>query len=132
LFVFLTDEPNAAGNHHIEVTLDKEHVAKSPYDVRVDPGAFAGSSLIEKVETSCFCLCVCFLLVFFFEYTFLVRTKDRNGKNLPKGGESKNFTVEFEGPAKVEHQFEDLGNGTYLVCVGFLMCFLINVFFFSS
>ena len=70
-------EPNAAGNVHIEVTLDKEHVKNSPLDVRVDAGAFPGNSLIEQ-------------------YTFLVRTKDRNGKNLPKGGESKNFQVNQE------------------------------------
>lgn len=76
-------EPNSAGNYHIEVTLDKEHVKNSPIDVRIEAGAFAGNSLIEQ-------------------YTFLVRTKDRNGKNLPKGGESKNFHVSFEGPAKVQ------------------------------
>ncbi len=89
-------EPTAAGNHHIEVTLEKEHVANSPYDIRVDAGAYAPNSFIER-------------------YSFVVRTKTREGKNKPVGGEEKNFKVDFEGPGKVAHTFEDIGDGTYVV-----------------
>ncbi len=89
-------EPNAAGNHHIEVTYEDEHVANSPYDVRVDNGAYARNTLIES-------------------YSFVVRTKDRENRNLTAGGESKNFSVTLEGPGSPQAQLDDLNDGAYRV-----------------
>lgn len=89
-------EPNAAGNHHIEVTYEDEHVANSPYDVRVASGAYARNTLIES-------------------YSFVVRTKDRENRNLQAGGEAHNFAVTLEGPGSPQAQLDDLGDGAYRV-----------------
>lgn len=92
-------EPNAPGNYHIEVLYEDQHVANSPYDVRVDAGAFARNCIIES-------------------YSFVVRTKDREGNNLPAGGEKDNFSVTVDGPAKVDVQLDDLqGMQELCVCV---------------
>jgi len=89
-------EPTAHGNHHIEVTLEKEHVADSPYDIRVDEGAYARNSLIEQ-------------------YSFVVRTKTRENNNKKAGGEGDNFKVWIEGQGNPKHNFVDNGEGSYTV-----------------
>merc|ERR1711991_197014 len=89
-------EPTSAGNHHIEVTLDKEHVADSPYDIRVDEGAYARNTLIER-------------------YSFVVRTKTRKNTDKAVGGETGTFKVWIEGPGSPEHDFVDNGEGSYTV-----------------
>lgn len=89
-------EPNCPGNYHIEVTFEDEHVANSPYDVRIDAGAYAKNTLIES-------------------YSFVVRTKTRENENKPVGGESKNFSVTIEGPGAPVPELEDLNDGAYRV-----------------
>lgn len=52
---------------------------------------------------------------FFFFYSFVVRTKTRENKNKPTGGEKDNFAVTIEGPGQVHPQFDDNGDGSYVV-----------------
>ena len=90
-------EPTKYGNHHIEVTLEDEHCANSPWDIRVDAGAYFGNSCIEK-------------------FTFVVRTKTRDNENKTTGGELEHFSVTIDGPGeKVEAKVQDIGDGTYIV-----------------
>ena len=78
------------------MTLKDAHVAKSPYNIRVDSGAFHGNTLIK-------------------EYRFVVETRTRENKVKPVGGESANFAVAVEGPGAPKAHLEDLGTGEYLV-----------------
>jgi hypothetical protein len=113
---------------HHQVSFEDEHVANSPYDVRVDAGAYARNTLIES-------------------YSFVVRTKTRENQNKEVGGqssrvpacvallpgvwlfshyffspplhlrtgESKNFSVTIDGPGQVVADLEDLNDGAYRV-----------------
>merc|ERR1711991_499148 len=74
-------EPTAAGNHKIEVTLKEEQVANSPYNIRVDAGAWAPNTGIKH-------------------YSFVVETRDRNNQPKTVGGESENFEVTVAGPGE--------------------------------
>jgi len=89
-------QPDGQGNHHIEVKLKDDHVADSPYDVSVESGAFAGTSLIKN-----------------FSFVLETRTK----KDAPKkaGGETNNITIKITGPGSPTWQIEDQNNGEYLV-----------------
>ncbi len=89
-------EPIAAGNHKIAVTLKNEHVAKSPYNIRVDAGAFHGTTTIK-------------------EYHFVVESRTRANALKKEGGEAENFSVVIEGPGAPKAKLDDLGTGEYLV-----------------
>jgi len=96
-------EPTKHGDHKIEVTLEDEatgkpeQVADSPYHIRVDPGAWHGTTNIE-------------------EYTFVVSTKQRDGSRKTVGGELEHFSVVVDGPGdKVEAKIVDLNDGRYVV-----------------
>merc|ERR1711991_165157 len=89
-------EPTAAGNHKIEVTLKEEQVANSPYNIRVDAGAWAPNTGIKH-------------------YSFVVETRDRNNQPKTVGGESENFEVTVAGPGEPKAQLDDCGNGEYMV-----------------
>jgi len=89
-------EPTAAGTHTVGVTLKGEHVAQSPYKVRVDAGAFAGTTLIR-------------------EYKFVVESRTRTNQVKQVGGEAENFSVVIDGPGNPKAVLEDAGNGEYVV-----------------
>jgi filamin len=89
-------EPTQHGNHHIEVTLKDQQVAKSPYDIRVDAGAFAANTVIKS-------------------YSFVVETRTRDGTPKGVGGEEKNFEIAIDGPGQSQAGLQDAGNGDYIV-----------------
>ena len=78
------------------MTLKDEHVANSPYDIRVDEGAWADNTGIKS-------------------YSFVVETRTRDDKPKGKGGESDNFSIEVAGPGEPEASLEDVGDGDYRV-----------------
>ena len=77
------------------MSLDDEHVANSPYDIRVDPGPYGDTSGIEQ-------------------FTFVVCAKDRNGEPLKTSFLSR-FKVKVDGPAEVEADVQDIGDSRYVV-----------------
>ena len=90
-------EPTAgAGPYTIEVTLKGEQVAKSPYKIRVDAGAFHGTTTIK-------------------EFRFVVESRTKTNEVKRVGGEAENFEVTIDGPGNPKAKLEDLANGEYLV-----------------
>lgn len=89
-------QPDGEGNHHIEVKLKEDHVADSPYDVRVGAGAFAGTSFLKN-------------------FTFSLETRSKTDNVLKTGGESENISLEVSGPGNPTGKVEDNGNGEYTI-----------------
>ena len=90
-------QANGAGTVKVAVTLEGEHVARSPYKVRCGAGAFHGNTRIEQ-------------------YTFVVRAKTQEDEEMETGGELEFFSVEIDGPGEPKKpSIVDLKNGTYVV-----------------
>jgi len=89
-------EPVGPGEHNIAVTLNDVHLADSAYNVRIDAGAFHGTTLIRS-------------------YAFTVETRTKDNKIKGVGGEADNFAVSVAGPGQVKVDLHDQGDGSYLV-----------------
>lgn len=89
-------DPLGPGDHDISVTLNDAHLADSAYKVRIDAGAFAGTTAIRS-------------------FAFVVETRTRTNEIKGVGGESGNFEVTVSGAGNPVADLVDQGDGTYLV-----------------
>jgi len=90
-------QPEAAGPHDLAVTLDDVHIKGSKFHVDIKPGAWPEKSTIEN-------------------YTFVVRTVDRKGRNKLFGGEKVEVVVARPSGSLIENvKVDDQRNGTYKV-----------------
>jgi len=90
-------QAEAPGEHKVNVLLDNENISRSPYTVNVKAGADPSSSFIEK-------------------FTFLIRTKDKRGKDRTVGGDNVTCTITDPNNDPLENvELKDLTDGSYLV-----------------
>ncbi len=69
--------------------------------MRVDAGAFAGTTLIKS-------------------YSFIVETRTRDNSVKPVGGEADNFAVTIEGTGNPTAELQDAGDGACVLCACWL------------
>ena len=110
----VTYQPLDAGVHEVHVLLRHktlplyyEHIQKSPFKVGIEAGADAnktiafGPGLEDNVTDQ-------------LATHFTIQTKDRNGNNIPKGGDT--FDIKVTGPnGEVPATIKDNEDGTYRV-----------------
>jgi filamin len=90
-----TYQPQDAGRHDVNITLDGQPIKGSTYVVDIKPGAWAANTFIEH-------------------FYFNIRTVDKRGANKTFGGE--NIAVVVDGPSgSVPGDIQDRGDGTYYV-----------------
>jgi len=90
-------QPESSGNHKVHVLLDKVPIQGSPYSVNVKAGSDYSNSFIEK-------------------FTFLIRTRDKKGKNRTNGGDNVTCTITDPNNNHLKNvELKDVGDGTYLV-----------------
>jgi len=90
-------QPDAPGEHKVNVILNNEPISGSPYTVNVKAGPDHSHSIIEK-------------------FTFLIRTKDRRRKNRIVGGDHVTCTITDPNNNPVNNvDLKDVTDGTYLV-----------------
>eukprot|EP01119_Soliformovum_irregulare_P015542 TRINITY_DN437_c0_g1_i1.p1 TRINITY_DN437_c0_g1~~TRINITY_DN437_c0_g1_i1.p1 ORF type:complete len:1056 (-),score=389.88 TRINITY_DN437_c0_g1_i1:223-3369(-) len=90
--------PLVVGDHVIEILLNGDHIAKSPYQVYVDEEADADESGLEN-------------------FSFGIVARRKNGEQKPRGGDQFAVKIQRKEPAEdVEGiQIKDRGDGRYRV-----------------
>ncbi|PRP88073.1 hypothetical protein PROFUN_04164 [Planoprotostelium fungivorum] len=94
-----TYTPDFVGDAHVEVLMNGDHVADSPYHVFVDEEADNDASGLENFQ-------------------FVIRAKRKDGQPKPKGGDRfavKIFPADKEAEPLEDVKFRDLGDGRYKV-----------------
>jgi len=90
-------EPSKAGPHKIDVNLEDVPIKGAPFTVNVKAGADHSKSFVER-------------------FTFLIRTRDREGKNRNNGGDAVTVTIHDPNHQEIKGvECRDIGDGTYLV-----------------
>jgi len=93
----VTYNPSDAGRHDIAVTLEGKPIKGSTFRVDINPGAWAGKSIMET-------------------FSFVVRAFDKRGKPLSVGGARiKAAVTKPNGQACNETKLEDNKNGSYTI-----------------
>jgi len=93
----VTYEPKDAGRHDIAVTLEGKPIKGSTFRVDINPGAWAGKSIMET-------------------FYFQVRAHDKRGKPLTVGGARIKASVKKpNGQECQDTKIDDNRNGTYTV-----------------
>eukprot|EP01126_Amoeba_proteus_P064349 TRINITY_DN89_c0_g1_i1.p1 TRINITY_DN89_c0_g1~~TRINITY_DN89_c0_g1_i1.p1 ORF type:complete len:673 (-),score=152.43 TRINITY_DN89_c0_g1_i1:100-2118(-) len=92
----VTYNPDVPGPHVVNTVLDGVNIKDSPKAVVVKPGAYAGTSYIER-------------------YSFLIRTCDKRGKPLTTGGQDIHSLIFDTVGSAVDLKIQDNNDGSYLV-----------------
>jgi filamin len=87
-------QPDGPGVYQVTPTVAGAPIKKAPYKVHIEEGADADHSGIEG-------------------FTFRIRARNKRGENMTKGGAK--FDCHIEGPAEVQLEYHDNGDGLYVV-----------------
>lgn len=99
-------EPEEAGVHDIQVTLEGEPIKGSTFHVDIKPGAWPANTSIDAYQFTIV------LVLSFSISTYLQVTRDKRNKNKTFGGENIKCLI---NQGSIESKVADNGDGSYTV-----------------